>query len=199
MSTFPSFRPVIIDPGQFHIRPLSGARDRMKRISLLMFLLALAPVCARSQAGMFRDSLLDRMTGGWVLQGTIAGGTTTHDVDVAWVLEHRYLQIHEVSREKDSTGAALYEALVYIGWDATRRQYSCLWLDVTGSGGISPQLVAFARPERDRMAFLFKGEAGSLFHTTFVYDRRGDRWQWLMDDDRKGKLTPFARVTLARR
>lgn len=52
--------------------------------------------------------LLEHMTGHWVLRGTIAKKPTVHDVDAAWVAQHRYLQIHEVSREKNADGQPQY-------------------------------------------------------------------------------------------
>jgi len=36
----------------------------------------------------FTDPLLDRLTGQWVLRGTIHGQQTAHDIDAAWVLGH---------------------------------------------------------------------------------------------------------------
>jgi hypothetical protein len=41
--------------------------------------------------------------------------------------------------------------------------------------------------------------ATDRFHTTFVYDRASDSWQWHMDNESSGVRRPFARVTLTRR
>src|SRR5579872_4632366 len=41
---------------------------------------------AFGQQPTFHDPLLDHLAGNWVLQGTIAGKETTHDVEAAWVL-----------------------------------------------------------------------------------------------------------------
>ena len=51
----------------------------------------------------------------------------------------------------------------------------------------------------DSVPFLFHYTATDGFHTTFVYDRATDSWQWLMDNDSSGVRRPFARVTLTRR
>ncbi|MEW6194220.1 MAG: hypothetical protein AB1521_03570 [Bacteroidota bacterium] len=166
-----------------------------RRIILLSLLLS---VNIFSQQTTFQDSLLDRMTGKWTLKGIIAGQETTHDVTASWILEHQYLQFREISHEKDADGTAAYEALVFIGWDSQLNQYSCLWLDVTG-GGLSAQAIAHAERKGDDIAFLFKGSDGSLFHTTFVYDRNVDTWQWIMDGEENGTLQPFARVKLTRK
>ncbi len=170
----------------------------MKIRNVLLFPLLIA-INIFAQQTTFRDSLLDRMTGQWLLKGTIAGQETTHDVEVAWVLGHQYIQIHEKSHEINADGTAAYEAIVYIGWDKDLSEYTCLWLDVTGSGGLSGQAIAHAKRQGNKIAFLFKGKDGSNFHTTFVYNKDDDTWHWLMDGEENGKLQPFARVKLTRR
>ena len=170
----------------------------MKSVFFLPLSLLLTATAAFAQQVAFQDSLLDQFAGQWVLRGTIDGKQTTHDVDARWILGHLYLQFREISREKDSAGAPEYEALVTIGWDEPSNQYACLWLDNTSGAGLTGT-IAFAKREPDRMAFLFKGKDGSLFHTTFVRDRKADSWQWMMDGEENGKLQPFARVSLQRK
>lgn len=161
--------------------------------------LYLVAMVAFAQQTSIHDLLLDQMAGTWVLRGTIEGKETVHDVDAHWILAHAYMQFREVSREKDSTGAPVYEALVTIGWDERSKEYACLWLDNTGAGGLIGQAIAHAKRESGRIAFLFKGSDGSLFHTTFVRDAKTDTWQWVMDGEDNGKLQPFARVSLERK
>ncbi len=151
-----------------------------------------------AQQGSFQDSLLDRMTGSWVLHGRIEGRETTHDVTVTWVLAHQYLQIHEVSREKNADGTPAYEAIVYLGWDAALKQYACLWLDGTGGGGLNGQAIGHGRRSADALPLIFTMSDGSRFHTTFAYERGKDVWQWVMDGEDHGTLQPFARLSLTR-
>lgn len=151
-----------------------------------------------AQPPTFQDAFLDRMTGTWVLRGTIAGKQTTHDIACEWVLGHQYVRIREVSREKDATGQPAYEAIVFIGWDEKAGAYACLWLDNTGGGGLAAQAIAHGRRSGDEIAFVFKGGDGSSFYTTFVYAKDTDTWQWLMDGEANGKLEPFARVRLTK-
>ena len=170
----------------------------MKTILQIFLCSILSSSVVLSQQTSFQDSLLEHMVGRWILQGTIAGKETTHDIIAEWVLGHQYMQFHETSREKNAVGQAEYEAIVFIGWDQPSSQYACLWLDVTGGGGLSAQAIGHAKPNGDEIAFLFKGSDGSTFHTTFVYDRSADTWRWLMDSEENGKLQPFARVMLRR-
>jgi hypothetical protein len=169
------------------------------RFLKFFILIALISITALAQQTAFKDPLLDHMIGKWILQGTIDGKKTTHDIDAEWVLNHEYVRLHEVSREKDSKGQPAYEAIVFIGWDQTSNEYACLWLDNTGGSGLSAHAIGHAKRSGDTIAFLFKIKEGFSFHTTFAYNKSTDTWQWLMDGEEGGKLQPFARVKLTRK
>ena len=152
------------------------------------------------QPPAFTDPLLDRLAGTWVLRGEIARRATTHDVTAEWVLGHQYLRLHEVSRETDAKKQPAYEAIVFIGWDPPSGQHTCLWLDSTGSWGLSGSAIGHARKSGDTLPFVFKDEGGNAsFNNTFAYDKTSDSWTWLMDNVEKGKPAPFGRVKLTRR
>jgi hypothetical protein len=145
------------------------------------------------------DSLFDRLVGSWVLHGTIAGQQTTHDVTFAWLLGREYVQMHEVSRERAPSGSPAYEAVVLFGRDPRTGEYACMWLDNTGYSAFEPAGTGRGRVTGDSISFLFNYTATARFHTTFVYHRASDSWQWHMDNDSAGVRRPFARVTLRRR
>ena len=145
------------------------------------------------------DSLFDRLIGRWVLHGTIAHQQTTHDVTFQWLLGREYVQMHEVSRERAANGSPAYEAIVLFGRDPRTGEYACLWLDNTASSAFDPAGTGRGSVAGDSIPFLFHYSATDRFHTTFVYDRASDSWQWHMDNDSAGVRRPFARVTLTRR
>lgn len=167
----------------------------LKTVASLILVASTVP----AQQSKLQDPLLDHLIGKWVLRGTIDGKETTHDLAAEWVLDHEYVRLHEVSREKDARGQAAYEAIVFIGWDESSSQYACLWLDSTGGGGLSDPTIGRAKRGGDEIAFLFKTKAGNVFHTTFAYSRSTDTWRWLMDGEESGKLQPFARVRLTKK
>lgn len=172
----------------------------MKAILISIFLLInLFPFSISAQQTTSQDSLLDCMLGKWLLQGTIAGTETSHDIITERVLGRQYVQLKEVSREKDINGKPLYEAIVFICWEQKLNQYTCLWLDNTGNGGLSTQAVGHAKANGNKIELLFKGADGILFHTTFIYNKDNDTWQWIMDGEENGRLQPFARVKLTRK
>jgi hypothetical protein len=111
----------------------------------------------------------ERMAGRWILEGTIAGKTTIQDVVASSVL-NGHVQLHEVSREKDAHGRPEREALVYLRWEDARGEYSS--------------------------SSILRGRSSTRH---LAYERTVDTWQWRMDGEQKGRLTPFARVTLRHR
>ena len=144
------------------------------------------------------DSLFDRLVGHWVLRGTIAHQQTVHDVTFEWLLGREYVQMHEVSRERAADGQPAYEAVVLFGRDPHSGEYGCLWLDNTGASAFDPRGTGRGAVAGDSIPFLFRYSDTDRFHTTFVYDRAADSWQWHMDNDSSGVRHPFARVVLAR-
>ncbi len=167
-------------------------------IRTLALLLLLALPTTAAQQGI-QDELLDHLAGHWLMTGTIAGGQVSHDLDAEWVLGHQYLRFHELARELDEDGNPAYEAIVFIGWNQTLGQYTCLWLDVTGSGAQFPEGTGYAEPAPDKLAFVFDDGGDSAIHTTFTYDREADVWHWLIDIVRGTEHSTFASVSLARR
>jgi hypothetical protein len=155
--------------------------------------LALTPVEAQSA-----PSLWDRLLGHWVMTGTIDGKQTTHDVDAELILDKGYVRLHEVSREKNKTGDPEYEAFVIISRDPKSGEYKGLWLDNTSAGGLSGP-IAHGKPTETSIPFLFDFGNGHVFRNTFTYTARSDSWEWTLDDDMNGKLTPFARLKLVRK
>ena len=167
-------------------------------LKLILLFFLISPVTVKSQQVSQPDSLLNNLAGKWVLTGTIEGQKTTHDVDAKRVLNGQYVQIKEVSREKDEKGNPLYDAVIYICWQDAKKQYFCLWLDNTSNEGISNQVIGRAKQNGDKIEMLFKFSDANQFHTTFIYDRETDTWQWLMDGEENGKLQPFASVRLTK-
>lgn len=166
----------------------------MRTTIALTALLAATPALA--QQATFNDPLVDHLAGKWVLTGQMDKGPVTHDFSAAWVLAHQYLEIDEVSREKNKDGSPVYQAKVFIGWDAGKKIYDVVWLDDYGS--ISTQSLGTATPNGNSLAFVFhnRDDAGG-FHTSFTWHPENKTWSMDMDNiTTNGKAVPFARTTL---
>ena len=150
---------------------------------------------ALAQQATFKDPLVDHLAGKWVLTGQMDKGQVTHDFSAEWVLAHQYLEIHEVSREKNKDGSPVYQAIVFIGWDAGKQIYDCVWLDDYGS--ISTQSLGTAKPNGDSIAFVFQDrDDANSFHTTFTWRPKDKTWAMNMDQVNGGKAQMFARTVL---
>ncbi|MGC4038534.1 MAG: hypothetical protein QM764_21405 [Chitinophagaceae bacterium] len=169
-----------------------------KFLRIILIGLMICPCKAISQQIVQPDSLLNQLTGKWILRGIIDGQRTTHDIDAKRVLNGQYIELTEVSREKDERGNPLYQAIVYICWQQEKEEYYCLWLDNTSNEGITNQVLGRAKANGNKIDMLFKFSDTIRFHTVFLYDRDNNTWQWMMDGEENGKLNPFARVKLTK-
>ena len=167
----------------------------MKQIIALAILFI--ATTAAAQQGPTYSALLDHLAGRWVMTGTIRNEAVTHDVTAEWVLEHRYLRVHEVSREKNKDGSRRYEAMIFIAWNEPTKQYSCVWLDVYG--GLTAESIGVAAATDSSLPFIFKDAKGEVsFTNDFAYDAKTDTWQWFLDNVKNGLHVPFGRVKLRR-
>jgi hypothetical protein len=177
------------------IRVKSRGAVRGLMASAALIALLACPPAASGQEVRTNDPLLDALTGQWVLRGEITGKPTTHDVDVSWVLNHRFLRLHERSRETTMEGEPQYEADVFIGWDSAGNRYIVHWMDVFG-GGFS--LTGYGQRNGPAIPVVFASR-DDRFHTTFAFDAGAGMWSWTMDLEHGGQLQPFARLSMTRR
>ena len=171
---------------------------RTRTATTLLALSSFITTAAQPSAPDAAAALLDHLAGRWVMTGTIGGKQTTHDVDAEWVLEREYLQLHEVSREKETNGHPAYEAIVYLSWDARAKEIVCLWLDNTAGGGLSAQGLAHGALSADSIPLVFTLPGNETLHTTFQYDKAADLWRLTIDDVKNGATDRFADVRLMR-
>jgi hypothetical protein len=117
----------------------STMTNRLKslRYAVLPLLITISLPFVAQEKNEDPTQLLNHLAGNWVLEGTLGGRHSTHDVTAEWILNHEYLRFHEVSREKNKNNRPAYEAIVIISWDNKADEYRCLWLDTTGGGGLT--------------------------------------------------------------
>jgi hypothetical protein len=176
---------------------------RTSGVLVAVAIAALIAPTARAQgatAAEAAEALLDKMTGHWLLTGTIGQQQTTHDVDVDWILNREYIRIHEVSREWNARGGPAYEAWIHIAWDVKKSEYAVLWLDNTAVFTFAADGIGHAKPDGDRIPMRFTDPDGGGIHTTFSYERTTDTWSWTIDNvDKTARVSSFAKVTLTRK
>ena len=140
----------------------------------------------------FDDPLLDSLVGRWNISREIRGKRERNTLDVEWVLQHQFLELHM----KDAAEPPQYEALVLLGEDRADGRYVVYWCDTFGG-----KLSAAGHGKRtgDAIELVFDYPEGP-FYNTFSRDPAKGTWTFLMEGQGKdGKRTFFARDTLSRR
>jgi hypothetical protein len=141
-----------------------------------------------------QDALLANMTGAWNMEGTIRGKPAQHAVDAQWVLNHQFLQIHEIDTASSKPG---YEAIVMIGYDNASDRYVAHWTDIYG--GRFSETLGYGYRSGEEIEFVFEYPDGP-FHTTFRWLPGMKSWQWQMQTkDQAGRWSDFASLTLRSR
>ena len=163
------------------------------RFALVALLIA-APLRAQATPP---DSLLNHLTGTWVMRGTLGGKAVVHDVTAKWVLNNEYVELREVSREKNPKGAPQYEAILYFVRDTVTHEVLVLWLDNTGPSTFAP--LGRGAAAGDSIPFLWTLGATDKIHNTLVYRRATDTWEERIDNEDAKGTKAFGRMTLSRR
>jgi hypothetical protein len=146
---------------------------------------------------VFQDDLLDHMTGSWTMTGALVGEPIRHDVEVHWILNHQFLEIHELDTAPVRGGGPAYEAMPIIGYDNASERYIAHWIDIYG--GRFSETLGYGKRTGDTIEFVFEYPDGP-FHTAFRWLPDRQQWQWLMTrKNTYGKWVGFAEMTLTRR
>jgi hypothetical protein len=163
--------------------------------AILVIAAALATAVSGQEAPGGRaveDPLLDSLVGHWNLSREIRNTRERNTLDVEWVLQHRFLQLHM----KDVANPPKYEAIVLVGYDDPGRRYVIHWCDTFGGGFSS---IGYGKRTDDSIEFVFE-DADSRFYNTFSRDPATGTWTFLMQSQGKdGKRAFFAKDTLSRR
>jgi hypothetical protein len=151
---------------------------------------------AQGRVPEWRDDLLDHMTGSWKLTGSVMGQEAHHTVTAEWVLNHQFLRIQEKTSEGAPESERRYEAIWFLGYDATSERYALHLLDIYGAR--YAETLGYGTREGDAIRFVFEYPDGP-FHTIFRWSRQDDSWQWLLEQkDKDGRWSAFANLKLTR-
>jgi hypothetical protein len=156
----------------------------------------LAPATHVTTSDMHAQEMLRRLIGRWQLSGAIAGENTVHDVSATWALQHKYVELREVSRERGDYGEPAYEAIIYLGW--LHDHYVCFWFDNTDVASTEVRCEASAGAPNVIPLEFRNGQGELIFLNTFEYQPEADTWTWLMESPEGGARETFGRVTLRR-
>src|SRR5271156_1465387 len=168
----------------------------MKIVALvaLTFVLAMVllfPAVAAAQAPEpWHDEFVDHLAGSWKMEGQVMRRSAHHDVHAEWVFNHQFLRIEEKTSASAPSTEHTYDAIWFLGYDATSERYVLHLMDQFG-GGVS-ETLGYGVRDGNTIRFVFEYPDGP-FHTTYKWDPEKNTWEWLMEQkDKSGKWTSFA-------
>ncbi len=133
------------------------------------------------------DSLLDQLVGRWQVSRIMGSATSATTVEVSWVLNHQFVQLHYVP---DRASTQRYEAMVYIGYDNMSERYIVHWLDIFG--GRWSETLGYGTRVPNGIRFVFEYPDGP-FTNTFTYDAAARGWNLLLrQKNARGQWSTFA-------
>jgi hypothetical protein len=172
----------------------------MKTVAALLLAVASVFVAgylnAQGPSPEWQDDLVDHLTGTWKLTGAVMGREAHHTVTAEWVLYHQFLRIHEKTADGAPESERRYEAVWFLGYDATSERYVLHLLDVFGAR--YSETLGYGTRDGNTIRFVFEYPDGP-FHTTYRWSPQEHNWQWLLEQkDKDGKWFTFADLKLTR-
>lgn len=163
---------------------MSSLRLLLAALVLLSSQLAQAEDPPDGPKRIFRDEFIENLVGKWRLTREIRGKEVENAVEVTWVLNHQFLQLHM----KDVANPPEYEAIVLIGYSYGDQRYIAHWCDTFG-GKFSA--MGTGKRTGDAIEFAFHYPDGPFFNT-FTWNARSKTWSCLLENQSKdGKRTVF--------
>jgi hypothetical protein len=158
-------------------------------------LIAVVSLCLTAEAAnesSADEAYLNALQGSWVMSGTLRGKPVTYSVSGERVLSGAWLRLHML----DASQPPMYRADVFLGYDATTRDYVAHWLDQFGAAGA--RVVAIGRRQGERLVLMFPYAEGA-FRDTFTRDAKDDAWTVLLESQNAhGAWSTFASYELTR-
>ena len=140
--------------------------------------------------GRFHDTLLNHFVGKWIVSGTVHGQEFKNiDLQVEWVLNHQFLQIHEKSRDIVPWLQTFYESLLFIGYDQPNNRYVAHLMNVMGGDNQLAYLLFGKRANNEiNLVSQFTDSAsGSFDSESFIWQPESKSWHWIAKMVNKGK------------
>jgi hypothetical protein len=160
-------------------------------VFMVTFLACTISTGAADSASSADGAYLDALQGTWRMEGTLGGKPVRYFADGQRVLQGAFVRLHMTETQSNSP----YEAEVYIGFDAKRRDYIAHWLDRFGAAGA--RVVARGARTGLNLVLVFPYAEGA-FRDTFTWHPETNSWSLLLESQGGGGWSTFASYSLTR-
>jgi len=165
---------------------------KMFLICILLSDLAFAQDIVRCNDTVFKDPLLEKITGKWTVSGDIGGEKIGYHFMAAWELNHQFIELSIA----DTALHPQYTAKVFIGYDCISERYVAHWLD--NFGGRFSETLGYGCKTGNSIEFRFEYPDGP-FINKFIYNNNKDSWQFhTTTKNSKGDWVVFGDMYLQR-
>jgi hypothetical protein len=165
------------------------------RSGLLIFIVAFAAgqsLQAADSATSPDDAFLNALEGAWTMNGMFMGKPVQYHANGERVLQGGFLRLHMI----DAAAPPMYEADVYLGFDAQAHDYILHWLDRFGAAGA--RVVGTGQRKGSVLQVIFPYKDNE-FRDTFEWLEKTGTWVLEIESQNKdGSWSEFARYTLIR-
>ena len=158
----------------------------MKTSTLTLAVLLPVSLCVKAAAPPpLEDHFLDNFVGDWHVERTMGSGAIRQSsAHCEWVLNHQFIEIHYGAAETKPH----YEALVFIGFDDSAKNYVCHWVDIFGA---KDSELGRGKVGDNLLSIEFKFGNGELTNK-FTFDPQSKTWTSLIRQIEKGEWKTFA-------
>lgn len=174
------------------MKPIHAALVRIA-ICLALAMPAVGHAQAQADTADARPGILRQLDGNWVMVGDVRGKPVTYTMVAAPALLGAFTEV----RMKDVQVPARYEAVVFIGHDASTNEVIVHWMDSFGARYSIPH--ASGKLDGESIEFVFPYPGGK-FRNTWRRDSSAATWQIAIEAAQPdGSWKHFARYEVRRK
>jgi len=138
---------------------------------LLAVVLLLLTLTTKAQS-LSHDKWTNALCGEWLGKGVVMGDSVVYSATTSYCLSDQFICIHL----RDTARKAAYMADIYIGYDSTKNEYICHWLD--DSGTANSTVLGHGKKSTDQQSVNFAFEyPGSPMQTSIGLTKEGWAFQ----------------------
>src|SRR5882724_341574 len=164
----------------------------MKQLSLLLIaafslLSTFAQNTEDNTDGRFHDDLLNNFVGKWTVSGIVLGAPFKNlKLEAQWIMNHQYLQIHEIGTDTIPWFKRPWEAMFLIGYNQNDKRY--VFYEFTIRGVAEPyEGFSYATRSGNQFKISSKMRSDEIIKQYFTWEPASKSWHLETRLEKAGK------------